>query len=235
MNKIALLLSAASLAFAAPASATTIVATTDADTANFQAVVNDSYVPTPDGTVTVKDDCPSGNRIGCSMERTIWIASHNPETSPMTGVFAHELGHVADHVIQTRLCGCNDDTGTSWVRDQFEEIMGYSSSEWAPAGKGGSAPRPNEAFADVFESCAVEGLTSDGTVKTLEYHYALSSGQYARSCQLIAEAAGRTPKGPIAVPFYLKDPTPEPVAAPKPVRHRHCRHHHRTTRTRRTW
>ncbi|HEY3186458.1 MAG TPA: hypothetical protein VGJ70_03220 [Solirubrobacteraceae bacterium] len=170
---LALALTAALLAFAAPAGATTLVLPGgSARPQPYQSWVDQSLVPTPAGTVTLRlAGCPShwDGGVACADQasRTIYLGpgGRGRET------FLHELGHIFDAEVMTDA-----------ARAGFQAAL-HLPGAWNDESAG--AP-PLEMFADAYSLCA-----RYRTIRTVYYAangYAPGPREHQRACALIRRA-----------------------------------------------
>jgi hypothetical protein len=164
---------------ASPALATTIV-TPDGKVAQpYQTWVNNSYVPTPAGTVVLHlESCPAGASAewaaACAMpaQNAIYLGRE----AQYKDRFFHELGHIYD---ATRM--------TDPLRQSFEAVIGrHDSWAWTPT----SVNPPIEQFAEAYSMCARHKSIKEYAYGM--YDYMPSPAEHAKACSVIRRA---TPAG----------------------------------------
>jgi hypothetical protein len=170
---LALALTATLLALATPAGAATLVLPDGtARPQPYQSWVDQSLVPTPAGTVTLRlAPCPyhwdGGVACADQGDRTIYLGAGGRGRD----IFLHELGHIFDAAVMTDA-----------ARGRFAAMLGLRGA-WNDQSL---AHPPLEMFADAYSVCA-----RFRTIRTVYYApngYAPGPREHRRACALIRQA-----------------------------------------------
>ena len=172
---LALALTAALLAFAAPARATTLVLPDGtAAPQPYQSWVDRALVPTPPGTVTLHlAPCPYHWDGGVACADPANHALYLGPGGRGREIFLHELGHVFDAEVMTAA-----------ARSRFAAALGLRGA-WSDESL---TSAPLEMFADAYSLCA-----RFRTIRTVYYApngYAPGPREHRRACALIRQSAG---------------------------------------------
>lgn len=164
-------------AFAPAAHAVTVTA--DASGGAFTAMIQTSLLPTPYGSVAIRDGFCFGGRACVEVDRARVIRINAPHEETSTLTVVHELGHVADLVLGQRSCGLRRrfTCMAPWRREFLTVLRRPVSRRWRV--------QSAELFADVYATCAVEGPAYMDVVpdrSTATYGFRLDAAAYRAAC-----------------------------------------------------